>query len=456
MKKTLLLFTVCASFFGLKAQAQEPYSVQVYEDAVYYGMYEGTVNTPVPEGAQRNNNTSYGKKLTEDQIASFGSTLTLNVLAASNCDDYDRIGNVNLAFVPKGNPSYEYANVERIELARFITPFMVPDGDTYVPYTWDVSNVLDILHDPTLSAAYDFWVELEIAGYQGSSTQGGAAYDYPALCSSRNDVYRGSLEFVSEGTYVPTNTYFEKLSYKYELKDYTLDGTDEIGETVKTISFTVPEGVSDAKYYFINSNHGSNSGGEEYVRRWHYIYLDGVQKLSYRPGGVSCVPFFQYNTRANCIYYLCDGTNNTRPDTNAAWSWNNWCPGDKIPIRVVELGALSAGSHDFKINVPSAVFADDQGYFPMSVYVQGKMGTAGTDSFNKYSFNMSPNPTKDVVTITTNSDVIKGFSVTNTLGQTVLTGNGDTIRMGSLQNGVYMVRAEFANGQVVTKKIVKE
>lgn len=456
MKKTLLLFTLCASFFGLKAQAQEPYTLQVYEDAVYYGMYEGTVGTPLPEGAQRNNNSSYGRKLTADEIASFGSTLTLNVSAASNCDDYDRIGNVNLAFVPKGNPSYDYGDVQRIEIARFITPFMVPDGDTYVPYTWDVSNVLDILHDTTLSSEFDFWVELEIYGYQGSSTQGGAAYDYPSICGNRNDVYRGSLEFVSEGTYSPTQTYFEKLSYKYELKDYTLDGTDEIGETVKTIPFTAPEGLTDAKFYFINSNHGSGTNGEEYVRRWHYIYLDGVQKMSYRPGGVSCVPFFQYNTQPNCIYYLCDGTNNTRPNTNAAWSWNNWCPGDKVPIRVVELGALSAGSHDFKIDVPAAVFYGDSGYFPMSVYVQGKIGTAGTDSFNTLSFNMSPNPTKDIVTITTNADAIKAFSVTNTLGQTVITGSGRTINMASLQNGVYMVKAEFNNGQVATKKIVKE
>ncbi|MFP9100569.1 peptide-N-glycosidase F-related protein [Flavobacterium sp. RHBU_24] len=461
MKKTLLTLSLLTSLFAFKAKAQV--TVPVYEDAIYYGMYEGTVSTPVPEGAQRNTNSSYGKKLTEEQIASFGSSLTLNVSAASNCDNYDRIGNVNLAFVPKGATSYNYTAVERIEIARFITPFMVPDGNVYVPFTWDVSNVLDILHDPELSTTYDFWVELEIYGYQGGPGQGGAAVEYPAICTGRNDVYRGSLEFVSEGTYVPKNTYFEKLSHKFELKDYVLatetnnQGTDELNETVRTIPFTVPEGgATNAKFYFINSNHGSGTNGEEYVRRWHYVFLDGVQKLSYRPGGVSCVPFFEYNTQPNCIYYLCDGTSNTRPDTNSAWSWNNWCPGDKIPTRVINLGALTAGAHEFKIDIPSAVFFNNDGYFPMSVYVQGETATAGTDSFNGLSFTMSPNPAKDIVTITTNGDAIQSFSVINTIGQVVLKGSGTSIDMRNLQNGVYMVKAEFNNGRQATKKIVKE
>ena len=456
MKKTLLALSLLTSLFAFEAKAQT--TVQLYDDAIYYNMYDGnTVTTPVPEGAQRNNNSSYGKKLTEEQIASFGSTLTLNVHAASNCDDFDRIGNVNLAFVPKGATSYAYANVERIEIARFITPFMVPDGTLYVPYTWNVSNVLDILHNTELSATYDFWVELEIYGYQGSATQGGAVADYPALCTPRNDVYRGSLEFVSEGTYVPKNTYFEKLSYKFELKNYVLatatnnQGTDIIDETQRTIAFDVPATVNNAKFYFINSNHGSGTNGEEYVRRWHYIYLDDVQKLTYRPGGKSCEPYRQYNTRGNGIY-------GAAPQALSYWtSFNNWCPGDAVPIRAVDLGTVAAGAHNFKIRVPAADFYNNDGYFPMSVYVQGEYATpAGTKGFDKVSFSVSPNPVNDIATITTNGEAVKSFTVVNTLGQVVLTGAGNSINMSALQNGIYVVKAEFANGQSLSQKVVKK
>ncbi len=450
MKKTLLALSF-AAFFGLKANAQSSTSLQLFDDAVFYNMYGSLVqDEPVPDGAIRNRNYSYGIPLTDNQIATFGNTLTLNVEAASLCDDFDRIGNVNLVFVPTGQTSYDYDTAERIELARFITPFMVPDGDVEVPYSWDISNVLHILHDADLTANYDFWIEFEIAGYQGSPTQGGAAADYPSLCANRQDVYKGSLTLVSSGTYVPEEIYFHKLSYKYELKNYTLDGTDVLGETVKSFTFNVPQNVYGAKYYFINSNHGSNQNGEEYVRRWHFIYLDDVQKLKYKPNGISCEPFRQYNTQPNGIYGNVVHT--------ASWwtQWNNWCPGDKIPIRAIDLGTLTPGDHIFKIDVPDAVFSGGQGYFPMSVYVQGFYdATAGTGTFKATEFAVSPNPVNNTATITAQGQEIKSVSVANTLGQVVLTGTSNTLDLSALQSGMYIVRVNFANNTTGVQKIMK-
>lgn len=449
MKRTLLVLFF-AGFFGVDTNAQT--TLQLYDNAVFYNMYGALLpDEPLPEGAIRLKNTTYARPLTDEQIATFGNTLTLNVTAASLCDNYDRIGNVNLAFLPAGTTSYEWADAEkRIELGRFITPFMVPDGTLEVPYTWDISNVLHILNDPELAEDYDFFIEFEIAGYQGGVGQGGAAELYPSICANRQDVYRGSLELVSTGTYVPAEIYFQELSFKYELRDYTLEGTDELGETVKSFTFNVPQTIYGAKYYFINSNHGSNEDGEEYVRRWHYIYLDGVEKLKYRPNGISCEPFRQYNTQGNGIY------GNTVHSTSWWTSWNNWCPGDRIPIRAIDLGTVAAGDHTFKIDVPAAVFADNQGYFPMSVYVQGYYDeTAGSDTFTATAFTVSPNPVNNIATITTTGQEIKAVTVTNTLGQVVLTGATDTLDFSALQNGVYVVKVDFANNTSGIKKIVK-
>lgn len=463
MRKTLLLLTLCASFFWLDAHAQEPYTLQVYEDAVFYGMYEGTVQTPVPEGAIRNNNTSYGKKLTEEQIALIGNKLTLNVSASALCDDYDRIGGVNLALVPKGATSYAYRGVRRIEVGRFITPFMnnLTRTPTSVPYTFEADNLTYILHDAALAAEYDFWIELEIYGYQGAVGQGGAASDFPAICGSRNDVYKGSLELVSStDTSVPArgDLYFKDMAFKFELKNYEPatetnyfgQGTDVEGETVRTISFTLDQPITNAQFNLITSNHGSNSGGEEYIRRWHYVYLDNVRNLSYRPGE-NCEPYRQYNTMPNGIY------GNT-PLTAQQWaSFSNWCPGAKIPTRVIELGNLAAGEHTFRISVPAATFAGGQGYFPMSLYVQGNEAiAAGVDGFENNSFSVYPNPVTDVANISATGKTVKSFSVVNTLGQVVLKGTGAAINMAQLQNGVYVVNAEFDGGQVLTQKIVKK
>ena len=43
-----------------------------------------------------------------------------------------------------------------------------------------------------------------------------------------------------------------------------------------------------------------------------------------------------------------------------------------IDIRTIELGPMSAGEHEFQIEVPDAVFVDGQGNIPFSLYVQGR------------------------------------------------------------------------------------
>jgi len=466
MKKITLTFSLFAAllnFSGAKAQTT-PYTLQVFEDAVYYNMFTNvtepdTPNTPVPAGAIRNSNSSYGKKITAEQIAAFGNKLTLNVEASSLCDDFDRIGNVNLVFVPKGATAYDYKTVKRIEIGRFITPFMVPDGTLKVPYTYDVDNLLPIFRDAQLSQEFDFWVELEIYGYQGSATQGGAAADYPTLCGSRNDVYKGSLEFVSttDATLeVGDEEYFQELSYNFQLKNYVLatdtnnEGTDVLNSTVRSIKFTLDKAVTNAKFYLITSNHGSNSGGEEYNRRYHYVYLDGVRKLLYKPGETTCEPYRQYNTRVNGIY----GASAMTP---AQWqSFSNWCPGAKIPTRVIDLGDLAAGEHTFKIEVPNAQFAAGQGYFPMSLYVQAYSQTLGTDKFAVKNFSVSPNPVNDIATITSNGLTVKNVDVVNILGQVVLKAKADKVDLSSLQAGVYIVKVLFDNNQTATQKIIKK
>ncbi|AWH83712.1 hypothetical protein HYN59_00645 [Flavobacterium album] len=463
MKKTLLIFSLFASLFAsFTAQAQDPYTLSFFDQVIYYNMYEGPVSEPVPDGLIRTRNSSYSRKLTAEQIESIGNMLTLNVTLFPLCDTYDRIGNVNLVMVPAGATSYGYndTNITRIEIGRFITPFMNLNvtNPASVPYTFEVNNITKILHDTSISSNYDFWIELEVYGYQGDSSAG-AVHDLPATCTGRNDVYMGSLELVSNNNpnLVQGENHFVPLSYKYELKNYTLEGTDEIGQTVRTITFTLDEPVPNAKFYLITSNHGQQ---EEFLRRKHHVYFDGVEVTNYTPGGLSCVPYRVYNTMPNCIYINC-ATGAYRPNTNAAWAWNNWCPGNKIPTRVIELGDLAAGEHSFKIDVPEAEFLNgagngSDGYFPMSVYMQGYSETLGTPDFEHNAFNIYPNPVTDIATIGTGDQQVKTVTVVNTLGQTVFEGTTEKIDMSEMQSGIYMVKVEFGNNLSATKKIIKK
>jgi hypothetical protein len=342
--------------------AQDPATLELMESVVFYDGYANTSDEPVPDGIVRLDNSVLTTRLSEEQLSLIQPHLELSVTMGALCDNYDRIGSVRLAFVPKGSQRYDPEAVTRIELARFITPFMdknrMPDT---VPYVWDIDNVSAILTDPQLRNSYDFWMELSVFGVPY------AANEEVAGCAGRSDVFRGWLSLATDSSVEPTRfDVLLPLACNEPFNDYQVGASDRIGVTRKTIEFSLDENAEDAEIFLITSNHGANSGGEEYIRREHFVFVDGEQKLSYRPGRTSCEPFRRYNTQANGIY-------GQSPRSDQEWqSFSNWCPGDKLDIRVVPCGALAAGAHEFVIDVPDAVFAGDDGNFPLSLYLQAR------------------------------------------------------------------------------------
>lgn len=461
MKKITLLLSVMIMLFnlgfskGIVDPVPKPkpvldvttYSLTVFNEILFYDGYNGTVllQNP-PEGVICHRNDLYAKKLTDQQLAAFGSTLTMNVTVKASCDNYDRIGNVNLAFVPKGALTYTPESVQRIELGRFITPFMNKNiAPTQVPYTFELPNIAQIFKDPAITSVYDIWVELEIFGVPY------AANTQVAGCTGRNDVFFGTLEFVSQTDEpVVSNNYLLPLSFKHNLNNYEVGASDILGQTVKTISFNLPAPVYDAEFYLITSNHGSNPGGEEYNRRYHYIYKDDSQVLLYRPGRPTCEPYRIYNTQPNGIY-------GASAQTPAQWqSFSNWCPGDVIPIRTMYLGYMAAGPHTFKISVPTAVFQDQQGYIPVSLYLQGKLVEVplGVNEVAETQFSVYPNPTSDLMKIQTTQQ-IKNTQVFSLIGQLVAKGSSDTVDLTTVAKGIYLLQVEFSNGKTATQKIMR-
>lgn len=457
MKHKLLTALICCTFliqYNVEAKndlnnkvkpTTAPYSLTVFNEILFYDGYAATVSQPVPDGVIRHRNDLYARKLSDAELAPFGNTLTMKVRVKASCDNYDRIGNVNLALVPKGATTYVPAEVKRIEVGRFITPFMNKNvNPNEVPYTYTVNNVAKIFKDPTIIAQYDIWVELEVFGVPY------AANTQVAGCAGRNDVFFGTLTFESDtDTNIPTtNNFLLPLSFKRDMNNYSATGTDVPGQTIRTIQMNLATPAQNAKLYLITSNHGANQGGEEYNRREHYIYFDNNEVLVYTPGGLSCEPFRMYNTQGNGIY-------GPTPRTDAVWaSFSNWCPGDVIPIREIALGDLAAGTHTFMINVPAAQFVGQQGYIPVSLYLQAESGSLSVTDVSQNRFKMYPNPTSGLVTIES-TEALKKVAVYNTLGQEVWKGTTTTLELSGLDQGVYVVQIEFENGQTITRKLVK-
>lgn len=458
--KQFAAITLAVMSLGMarNACAQDTRTLRIFDGALFYDGYllENNPDKDVQDGILRHTTYLYAVRLTDEQLDAIGNTLNFEVQVQACCDNYDRIGNINLALVPKGQESYRTDEVERIELGRFITPFMnknkTPDT---VPYSYWMDYLSPILRDATLRGKYDLWMEFELFGIPY------AANEQIAGCADRNDVFKGTLDIVTgtpamgpttDNVLVPI--VIKKPEYKgNNLNNYNEAATDTIGKTVKTYSFDVPEDVSDGQIVLITSNHGANSGGEEYNRRWHYVYVDDELMLTYKPGRTSCEPFRKYNTQSNGIYGIFRRT-------DASWqSFSNWCPGDVIDNRIIGLGAVKAGTHKVTISVPEAQFADKQGDIPVSMFFQGAI--AGTLPTGISGAQASPQELRigmsgGVLTIDSDVEII-GVEVYDTAGRQLYRKAGNhPVVMTAWPDGIYLVNAELADGIIETHKIVKK
>ena len=141
--KRLLFFGVLTIFVNT-LQAQTSYTI--YDNIIFYDGYAATVDEPVPSGIQRINNARYTTKLTEEMVANLSEgSLSMDVTIGALCDNYDRLGEIFLAFVPEGETEYDSSEVQRIEIARIITPFMNKNiSPTEVPYHFTLDNISEL------------------------------------------------------------------------------------------------------------------------------------------------------------------------------------------------------------------------------------------------------------------------------------------------------------------------
>lgn len=453
----VFMVTVCT---GLKAQTNGRDTVTVFDAVRFYDGYlvEKNPEDPTLDGILRHRTSLYAIKLTDEQLAQIGDSLEMHVRVQACCDNYDRIGNVNIAFVPKGQETYKPDEVQRIEIGRFITPFMNKNKkpDT-VPYEYKVPYLSYIFRDSELRAQYDIWVELEIFGVPYAANQ------QIKGCADRSDVFLGTLKFstINENRGVMTDKdvlvpiVIKNPEYiAHNLNNYDERATDEIGKTIKTYTFTVPKDVADGQLVVVTSNHGANEGGEEYNRRWHYIYYDGGEEpvMVYKPGRNSCEPFRKYNTCPNGIYGYFKKSDET-------WqSFSNWCPGDVIDNRIIDLGEVKAGTHTVCISVPDAEFVGGQGDIPVSIFFQGL-----TEGILNNIDGVSVEESKPLVTITKtgktlvvgSSEGIVSIELRDLQGKLVRqTECGKTINCSGCASGIYLVSVELMNGIIETHKVL--
>ena len=443
MKKTLFFLIVITSLLNLQAQT----TINVFSQVIFYDGYAGLVSQPVPANTIRLANYRYTKKLNDAELNSFQNKIKLNVTIGALCDNYDRIGGIHIALVPKGQTSYTLndTQVKRFEVGRFITPFMNKNvSPTEVPYTYDVDNLYSVFSNLALRNIYDIWVELDVFGVPY------AANTQVSGCSARNDVFAGTLNFVTYNDPGITATYSNivPLLDSNNLNNY--NNTDVSGQTVRLVNFDLANEVTNANFFIVTTPHGANSGGEEYIRRQNIVSLDNSQVLTFTPGGKSCEPYRMYNTQGNGIY-------GSSAQTEAWWtSWNNWCPGDVVPIRSFSVPTLALGNHTLKYEVPTAVFNGQQGQVVLSIYMQSLNSLSlSVRDVSTIDVSIFPNPTTDYVNIRSDKK-IKEITIFSTEGRLLSKTKESKIDLTSYPTGIYFLNILLDGGSHFKHKVIKK
>lgn len=352
MKKTVLFATIALFItFVCHGQVSTTNQLQIFKDVTFFDGYAQTVIHETSPEITRTN-TLYRRQLTKDEINKLKTATNMQVDIKAACDNYDRLGSVSLYITPQGSP---YNHGKAVELGRYITPFMDKNKDPSIrPYSWDVHFLGEILADKKTAQKFDFYIELSVFGvpYDAQKKVKG--------CEGRNDVFVGSLSFTID-SHKKQAKQLIPIVFNDSINNY--NKTDTVGKTTKSYVFETTKSIKNGTLYLITSNHGANRGGEEYNRRKHFIYLDDQLIFEYIPGEETCEPYRKYNTQSNGIYGKTE-------KTNEAWqAFSNWCPGAKIPTRIVTLKNIKKGKHIFKIEVPDAKFVQQEGVIPLSAYI---------------------------------------------------------------------------------------
>ena len=125
-------------------------------------------------------------------------------------------------------------------------------------------------------------------------------------------------------------------------------------------------------------------------------------------------------------------------------------------VSKIELDSLQAGTHEFQINVPDAVFYGEDGHFPISAHIQGisekTVGIKSIDNLNAFSF--YPNPSTNNIFIESKFK-INSIDVINTIGQILFNTINNSINISELAVGIYFIQVNFNDGRTAVQSFVK-
>jgi len=236
-------------------------------------------------------------------------------------DPWDRAGNVRLA-VP-GAPD--------VELVKFMTAY---GGET--THEADVTALAPLLRGPcTFKGFVDVWVS---PGWKMDFEIAFVAGEEPVLDGVPTAPPVGPADWVLPVLYEDAFT------------------TEKLASGPVGVAVTVPEGTKRVVMrYFVSGHCTDGRDDDEFVSKDNVITVDGAEVERFRPWRDDCRQFRErnpYTRRWSDGYWSSD------------YSRSGWCPGDRVPPRLIDLsGVLAPGAHTLSFNVENVRPKNAEGYY---------------------------------------------------------------------------------------------
>ena len=304
-----------------------------------------------------------------------GSDVHLKLVLRSDGDRWDKSGScfvvsnpgkISMIDIARGNKEFpesskvngswpgikasdEYEPV--IELLRFMTPFGVghfsKNNDAhrrpvYIPkwaeeviWETDISHLLDVVDE---SFYVGVWID--------TWTPEGYEVDLTFTYSNR------PLRKVMVKPLVNTVSYVSGQN----LPDF-------FPETDLVQNFSFDKDVKNVRLHYITSGHGGHSGGDEFTKIKNDLWVDGDLVLDIIPWRDDCASYRRFNPtsgvwlRKDSASYIDFQEKRYKIKeieeriASSDLSRSNWCPGSMVEPIEIDLGDLSAGHHELKIDI---------------------------------------------------------------------------------------------------------
>ncbi|WP_341220806.1 T9SS type A sorting domain-containing protein [Polaribacter atrinae] len=299
--------------------------------------------------------------------------------------------------------------------------------------------------------------------YEGFDSSGNATYGY-----KENYTYNGNNQVVEsinlelkDGVYV--NEYKNIYTYSgnkiTELVDYYWNGFDWILITDDSSKIMVKYGanglVSEFLYYDWNGSTWSLDGKDV---NGYNTNNKLTSSIYYDWNGADYVSSYKEE-------YSYDANGNLISERDLEYNNGSFEVEYEISYTFDETQMMSSFTHPFKdkFGFESLTGQDDRFVNKVLVYSNVDYrttynygeATASVKDESFMDFTVYPNPTKNTLTIDNRNFTLKNVQIFNVLGKKVFRATTNEINIAHLVNGVYLLKVETENGNVVTKRLIK-